>query len=107
MKINEPKKPRFGHPPDTREGRQERAVAVMKDPHGFVNEKVEFLRLKGMSGDEILEALNTATGGELIRTTVPSDPRQEPHQRTRLKRTEHVATKRRGRESERTLKTQA
>jgi len=57
----------FRHPADTPAGRQERAVAVLLDPHGFVQQKWEFLRQKGMSDDEILEALNTATGGEVVR----------------------------------------
>jgi hypothetical protein len=32
-----------------------------------VQQKWEFLRQKGMSDDEILQALNTASGGEVIR----------------------------------------
>ncbi len=59
--------PRFQHPPYTPAGNQERAVAVFLDPHGFVQQKWEFLREKGMSDNEILEALNTASGGEVIR----------------------------------------
>jgi hypothetical protein len=61
------KKPQFKHPVTTPEGRRERAVAVMLDPHGFVHQKWEFLRGKGMSDNEILEALNEATDGEVIR----------------------------------------
>ncbi|MCL4178849.1 MAG: hypothetical protein KJ072_14045 [Verrucomicrobia bacterium] len=57
----------FRHPADTPSGKQERAVAVFLDPHGFVQQKWEFLRQKGMSDNEILEALNTATGGEVVR----------------------------------------
>lgn len=67
MKKPGPKKPQFKHSADTPEGRHERAVAVLLDPHGFVHQKWEFLRQKGMSDNEILEALNAATNGELIR----------------------------------------
>ena len=67
MKTPKPDRPRFHHPADTRAGRHERAVAVFLDPHGFVQQKWDFLRQKGMSDNEILEALNTATGGEVIR----------------------------------------
>ena len=67
MKSQKPTKPRFQHPADTPAGKQERAVAVFLDPHGFVQQKWEFLDQKGMSDNEILEALNTASGGEVIR----------------------------------------
>ncbi len=67
MKTPKPTKPRFKHPVDTPAGKQERAVAVFLDQHGFVQQKWEFLREKGMSDNEILEALNTATGGEVVR----------------------------------------
>ena len=67
MKTVKPTRPRFQHPAETHAGKQERAVAVFLDPQGFVQEKWEFLRQKGMSDNEILEALNTATGGEVIR----------------------------------------
>jgi len=67
MKNEKPKTPQFKHPATTPEGRRERAVAVFHDPHGFVQQKWEFLREKGMSDNEILEALNQATGGEVIR----------------------------------------
>jgi hypothetical protein len=67
MKTPKPKKPQFEHPVSTPEGRRERAVAVLRDPHGFVHEKWEFLRQKGMSDNEILGALNDATDGEVIR----------------------------------------
>ncbi len=67
MKTREPTEPRFRHPADTPAGMQERAVAVFLDPNGFVQQKWEFLRQKGMSDNEIVEALNTATGGGVIR----------------------------------------
>jgi hypothetical protein len=67
MKSENPKRPQFKHPPNTPEGQRERAVAVLLDPHGFVHEKWEFLRQEGMSDNEILEALNQATDGEVIR----------------------------------------
>lgn len=66
MKTQGPTKPRFHHSADTPAGKQERAVAVLLDPHGFVQQKWDFLRHKGMSDNEILEALNTASGGELL-----------------------------------------
>jgi hypothetical protein len=79
MKTQEPTKPRFQHSADTRAGKQERAVAVFLDPHGFVQQKWEFLHQKGMSDNEILEALNTATGGELIRAAaIEIIPRESP-----------------------------
>jgi hypothetical protein len=67
MKITKPHQPKFKHPPETKEGRRERAVAVLRDPHGFVQDKWLFLRSKGLSDTEILEALNTASGGKLLR----------------------------------------
>jgi hypothetical protein len=67
MKNANPKKPQFKHPLNTPEGRQERAVAVLLDPNGFVHQKWEFLRAKGMSDTEILDALNEATDGEVLR----------------------------------------
>jgi len=67
MKKGKTKKPQFNHPVTTPAGRRERAVAVFLDRHGFVHQKWEFLREKGMSDNEILEALNEATDGEVIR----------------------------------------
>jgi hypothetical protein len=67
MKITKPKRPNFKYSPETKEGRLERAVAVLHAPGGFASSKVEFLRLKGLSGLEIMEALNIASGGELLR----------------------------------------
>jgi hypothetical protein len=67
MKAQKRTRPRFQHPADTVAGKQERAVAVFLDPHGFVQQKWEFLRQKGMSDNEILEALNRASGGEVMR----------------------------------------
>jgi hypothetical protein len=61
--------PQLRYPADTRGGRQERAVAVFLDPHGFVQQKWEFLRQEGMSDGEILESLNTATGGGVVHAT--------------------------------------
>ena len=40
----------------------------MRDPRGFIQDKWLFLRGKGMSDTEILEALNIASGGEVLRT---------------------------------------
>ena len=67
MKKAKQRKRQFRHQVTTPEGRRERAVAVLLEPHGFVHQKWEFLREKGMSDNEILEALNEATGGEVIR----------------------------------------
>jgi len=57
----------FKHSVKTTEGRIERAVAIMRDPGGFVHEKWQFLKDKGMSDTEILEALQIASDGELLR----------------------------------------
>jgi hypothetical protein len=59
--------PHFEHSVETREGRIERAVAIIRDPRGFIQDKWQFLRGKGMSDTEILEALNIAGDGELLR----------------------------------------
>jgi hypothetical protein len=67
MKQEKPKSPSFKNPATTPAGRRECAVAILRDPHGFVQQKWEFLRERGMSDDEILEALNEATAGEVIR----------------------------------------
>ena len=67
MKTVKTQKPSFKYPPETKEGRLERAVAVLRDPHGFVQDKWLFLRSKGLLDTEILEALNVASDGELLR----------------------------------------
>jgi hypothetical protein len=67
MKKEKLKTSHFKNPVTTPEGRRERAVAILRDPHGFVQQKWEFLREKWMSDNEILEALNEATGGEVLR----------------------------------------
>lgn len=58
----------FKHPIDTSDGRIERAVAVLKDPHGFMADKHAFLKSKGVTDVEFLEALNIASQGELLRS---------------------------------------
>jgi hypothetical protein len=68
MKTTKQQRPSFKHSPETKEGRLERAVAVLQDPGGLVGHKIEFLRSKGLSGSEITEALNIASDGELLRT---------------------------------------
>ena len=63
-------KPRFKHDNSTREGRIERAVAILKDgeKRGLpVAVALGFLADKGCSDDELTEALNEASGGELVR----------------------------------------
>ena len=67
MSSTDPPMPKFKNPADTREGRIERAVAIMRDPRGFMQDKWQFLQGKGMSDTEILEALNIASDGELLR----------------------------------------
>lgn len=64
----------FHHSAETREGRVERAVAIMCDPQGFMQEKWQFLKGKGMSDAEILEALNIASNGEVLRATGLVEP---------------------------------
>jgi hypothetical protein len=73
MKKQLSAKPHFKHPAGTPAGRRERAVAVFLDPQGFMHQKWEFLRQKEMSDTEILDALNEATGGEVIRAALKSD----------------------------------
>jgi hypothetical protein len=55
-----------------------RAVRVLNAPGGTVNAKVAFLTSKGCDGLVIMEALNIATSGELVRTALgnPSKPRR-------------------------------
>lgn len=60
-------KPEFKHPSDSYEGKIERAVFVFKDPRGFMADKTLFLKSKGLTDTEILEALNIASNGELLR----------------------------------------
>lgn len=64
-------RPNFKHPPETTEGRLEHAVAVLREPGDLVAHKLEFLRSKGLSGSEIMEALNTASDGEVLRAAGP------------------------------------
>ena len=60
------KTPQFNHAPTTYEGKIERAVGVFNDPHGFMADKMVFLKSKGLTDTELLEALNIATSGELL-----------------------------------------
>ena len=61
------KAPKFKHPSSSYEGKIERAVFMFKDPHGFMADKMMFLKSKGLTDTEILEALNIASNGELLR----------------------------------------
>ena len=61
------KKPEFKHSPTSYEGKIERAVFVFNDPRGFMADKTAFLKSKGLTDTEILEALNIASNGELLR----------------------------------------
>ena len=65
MAIRKSQIPRFNYRLETKEGPLERALAVLHDPRGLLAWKAEFLRSKGLSGPEIMQALNTASGGEL------------------------------------------
>ena len=58
--------PVFKHGSETKEGRLERAMAVLKSPHGLVAQKIQFLQSKGMDMTEILEVLNKAGNGALL-----------------------------------------
>ena len=61
--------PKFQHPISTRAGRIERAVWTLRDGErqGLpVASTMAFLARKGCSDDEILEALNQASGGALV-----------------------------------------
>ena len=62
------KAPEFKHPPTTYDGKIERAVFIFNDSPGFMADKMAFLKSKGLSDTEILEALNSATNGELLRS---------------------------------------
>lgn len=57
----------------TSEERVRRAVKVLQTPKGLVSHRIEFLKLKGCTTTEIMEALNQATDGELVRTAL-GDP---------------------------------
>ncbi len=65
---DEMKAPEFKYPPTAYEGKIERAVFVFNDSHGFMADKMAFLKAKGLSDTELLEALNIATAGELLRS---------------------------------------
>lgn len=62
------KAPEFKNSPATYEGKLERAVFIFNDPNGFMADKMAFLKSKGLTDTEILEALNIATSGELLRS---------------------------------------
>jgi hypothetical protein len=82
MKTTKLQRPSFNYPSETKAGRLERAVAVLRDPQGFVQDKWLFLRSKGLSDTEILEALNVASDGQLLRAAgidPKALPRVTPH----------------------------
>lgn len=62
------KRPEFKHPPTSYEGKIERAVFILKDTHGFMAERVAFLKSKGLTDTEILEAINIASNGLLLQS---------------------------------------
>jgi hypothetical protein len=50
----------------------ERAVRVLLAPGGTVQMKMTFLSHKGCTGDEITQALDDASNGELVKTALGS-----------------------------------
>lgn len=63
--------PSFRHPDTTREGRIERAVWTLLEGERLkvpVASSMSFLQKKGCSAAEVLEALNTASDGALVRS---------------------------------------
>lgn len=54
----------------SREEMVKRAVSVLKAPGGTVNAKVAFLTGKGCDGVVIMEALDIASRGELVRSAL-------------------------------------
>jgi hypothetical protein len=50
-----------------------RAVKIFKLPNGTVQQKMAFLETKGMSFIDILEAINQASGGELVYVALGGD----------------------------------
>lgn len=65
----------------SREEMVRRAVRVLNAPGGTVNAKVAYLTSKGCDGGIIMEALNIATSGELVRVAT-GEPAPKPR-RTR------------------------
>ena len=66
------KAPSFRHPLSTKEGRHERAVWTFlnaQEDGVQASVVVVFLKKKGMSDSEIMEALNEASSGVLIQST--------------------------------------
>jgi len=63
-------KPKYKHPATTREGRIERAVFILRDARGTIGSKIAFFKNMNMPDDEITEALNIASGGELVRAAL-------------------------------------
>lgn len=65
--------PKFQHPLNTKEGRHERAVWTLlsAEEEGLpVAATMEYLSKKGLTDTEILEALNAASGGALVRSAL-------------------------------------
>lgn len=54
----------------TRQEKIEKAVKVLSAPKGSINQKCAFLQSKGLTGDEITEALNHASGGKVVKTAL-------------------------------------
>jgi hypothetical protein len=65
--------PSFKHPLDSHEGRIERAVWTLQDGERLkiqVADTIGFLKRKGCTDEEITEALNQASSGELVRSAL-------------------------------------
>lgn len=68
----------------TREEMLRRAVAVLNAPKGTVNAKVCFLTARGCDGTLIMEALNIASGGEVVRSALGETSRRSRRPRRRF-----------------------
>lgn len=66
MKTQKPKRPRFERQTNTTAGGREGAVIGFLECPGFPRQKWEFCQEQRMGADELLEALNTAGGGEVV-----------------------------------------
>lgn len=57
-----------------REKMMEKAVKFLRDTEGkpgTVAQKIEFLKSKGLTDNDIVEAMNAATNGTVVQTAVP------------------------------------
>ena len=61
------------YPSDTSKGRIERSVYIIRDPRGFMADKMHFLFSKGVTQSEYLTALNIASSGELLQVALSNN----------------------------------